>query len=105
MQDGVRSCGRLLEFLNRLLRRQDHEFDFAARSFFLHLFHDRQSSCAGPDHQALALPGYLLLDGNWRVSEGFTELFGRLLLALADFTAIDHHVVLVGGPVNADRTE
>jgi hypothetical protein len=58
-----------------------------------------------PIHQVLALPGYLLLDGNWRVSEGFTELLGWLLLALADFTAIDHHLVLTGGPVNPDRTE
>ena len=40
-------------------------------------------------------------NGDRRVSEGFTELLGWLLLALADCAAIDH-VVLTGGPVNAD---
>ena len=105
MQDGGGSGGRLLEVLNRLLRRQDHEFDFPARGFFLHLFHDGQSACAGPDHQVLALPGYLLFNGNWRMSEGCTGLLGRPLLAFADFTAVDHHIVLMSGPVNADRAE
>src|SRR5207245_1265090 len=48
---------------------------------------------------------YGLLWRNRRVSEGFTELFGWFFLPLADLAAIDHHVVLVRGPVDTDRTE
>jgi hypothetical protein len=36
------------------------------------------------------------------VSEGVAKLFGWFLFAFADLPAVDHHVVLVGRPVNAD---
>ena len=36
------------------------------------------------------------------VAKGFTEFFGWSLFALADLAAIDHYVMLVGGPVDAD---
>ena len=39
------------------------------------------------------------------MAKGFTEFFGWSLFALANLAAIDHHVVLVGGPVDTDRTE
>jgi hypothetical protein len=39
------------------------------------------------------------------MSEGCAELLGRPLLAFADFTAVDHHIALMSGRVNADRAE
>ena len=39
------------------------------------------------------------------MSEGVAELFGRLLLALPDLPAVDHHVMLVGNAVDADQAE
>jgi len=40
-----------------------------------------------------------------RVAEGVTELFGWLLLSLADLSAVDHYVVFVSDAIDADRTE
>jgi hypothetical protein len=36
------------------------------------------------------------------VSKGGAELFGRLLLALADVAPIDHDIMLVSRPIDAD---
>jgi hypothetical protein len=35
--------------------------------------------------------------------EFFPELFGRLLLPLADLSSIDYHIVFVGRAINANR--
>jgi len=60
--------------------------------------------CAVPsaDHEPAAFPWDGLVWGDWRVSEGIAELFGRLLFALADLAPIDHHIVVVCGPVDAN---
>ena len=102
MQDSVGFCWFLLQLSDGLFRRQDHEFDFAALGFLLHLIHHRQGAGAGTDDEPSALPGYGLLWRNRRVPEGFTECFGWFFLPLADPAAVDHHVVLVGRPVHAD---
>jgi hypothetical protein len=58
-----------------------------------------------PITELLAFPGYLLFDGERCVAEGVTELFGWLLLALADLSAVDHHVVFIGNAIDPDGTE
>jgi hypothetical protein len=54
---------------------------------------------------AAAFPGSLFFDGERRVAELGTELFGKFLLPLKDVSAIDQNVVLVGRAINADGTE
>src|SRR2546425_12849811 len=58
--------------------------------FELHFLHHRQRSRTRADHEAPALPGYFLFHGERRVSKGVAEFLGRLLLTLADFSAVDH---------------
>lgn len=36
------------------------------------------------------------------MAEGLAEFLGRLLLALAHLSAVDHHVVVIGDTVNTD---
>jgi hypothetical protein len=40
-----------------------------------------------------------------RVPIVFPKLLGRFLLALADFAMVNHHIVLVSGAVNSNRSE
>ncbi|MGB9458923.1 MAG: hypothetical protein WCB12_22960 [Bryobacteraceae bacterium] len=39
------------------------------------------------------------------VPEGVAKLFGRLLLAFVNLSAVDHHIMLVRDAVNADRVQ
>jgi hypothetical protein len=60
-----------------------------------------------PIHQTLALPGYGISSSMEigvcpKAPRNFLDGFFLRLLILP---AIDHHVALIGGPVNADRTE
>jgi hypothetical protein len=75
-------------------------------SKLIDFFHHCESAVrAGSDHEALAFPRYLFLDGQRRVAELLAEFLGGLLLALADFAAIDHDIVLVGAAVDLDGAE
>jgi len=57
------------------------------------------------DHEAAALPRYLLFEGERRVSEFVAEFFGRLFLAFAYPPAVNHHIMFVGDPIDANGTE
>src|SRR5437870_2199626 len=73
--------------------------------FTFHFFHYGQRTGARADHQPAALPGDLFLRGQRRVAESVAVFFGRLLLAFAYLSAVDHYVVLVGHAIDADRTK
>src|SRR5439155_21238581 len=106
MQDRVGFVRLLLQCLDRLNSGKDEQMDLASLGFGLHFFHHGQSAvCPGADNEALAFPRYLLLHGQWRVSEGVAEFFRRLFLALVDLAAIDHHVVFVGAAIDLDGAE
>src|SRR5271157_4022864 len=61
VQDGVGVLRVVLQQLDGLFRRYDEQFNFAALSLSLHLLHHRQSTIAGADYQATALPRYPFL--------------------------------------------
>src|SRR6516164_1869773 len=106
VQDGVGVVGILLERVYGLGRRKNEQLDSAALGFELYVFHHRQTTmCAGTDHQPLAFPRDVLFNRQRRVSELVAKLLGRLLLPLADFAAINYHVIVVGGPVDTNRTK
>src|SRR5262249_13066342 len=67
-----------------------------------HLVHDRQGSGPRADNQAPALPGYIFLDRERRVPKGRSELFGWLLIPLADVATIDDDVTLIGRSIDTD---
>src|SRR2546422_11553596 len=68
-----------------------------------HFFHHRQSAeCPSTDDESAAFPGYILRDGQWRVSKVIAEFLGRLFLAVADLPAVDDHIVFVSGVVDAE---
>ena len=100
MQDSV-SVGRfLLQYLDRSGRRKDEQFNFAVLSLQLHFLHHRQRARTRADHQAAALPRYLLFQRKWCMAKGIAEFLGSFFLALADFPAVDHHVVFVGDTID-----
>ena len=106
MEDRVGLVRILLERLDRFRRRHDEQLDVAMLGLALHVLHDRQGAVGpGADHQPAAFPGDLLRERQWRVSEGVAELFGGFLSALADFPAVNDHVVLVRDPVDPDRAK
>jgi hypothetical protein len=49
--------------------------------------------------------GIFFLHRQRGVSEGVAKLFGGLLFAFADLPVVDDHVVLVGDPIDANRTK
>jgi hypothetical protein len=53
----------------------------------------------------MAFPRYLFFDGQGRMPKLVTEFLGRHLLAFADLSAVDHHVLLVGAAVDSEATE
>src|SRR5271169_6345347 len=105
MQDGISVERVLLQQLDGLFRRHDEQFDFATLGFDLQLLHHRQSTCAGSDYQATALPRYPFLQRQRCVSESFTELLGSFFLPLAYLTAVDHDVVVVADPIDPNGAE
>ena len=102
MQYRIRALGIALQNLDGLNRRQDEQFDLAPFGFTLHIFHHRQRTRANAHHEAAALPWYLFFEGERRVPEFGAELLGRFLLALADPSTVDHHIVFVGDAINAN---
>src|ERR1700738_1821579 len=105
VQDGVGLSKVLLQRFDRFGRRQYIQVDLALLSFALHFFHDWQRPSASADYQSPAFPGYFLFDRERCVSKFVTKLLGRLFLAFADLPSIDYNVMLVGRPVNTDRTK
>ena len=105
MQDGVRVTRVLFQFFDCFNRWQDQELDLAALGFSLHFLHDRQGAASGADQEAPAFPRYLLFERKRRVAEGLAEFLGRLLVARAHLSAVDHHVVVIGDTVDAEGTE
>ena len=105
VQDGVRVTRVLFQFFDCFNRRQDQEFDLAAIGFSLHFLHDRQGAASCADHEACAFPRYLLFERERRVAELLAEFLGRLLVALAHLSAVDHHVMVIGDTVDAEGAE
>src|SRR5260370_20267244 len=68
---------------------------------FLH--HWRTAVRSGADHKPVAFPGYLFFDGQVRMPKLVTESPGRCLLAFADFSAVDHHVLVVRAAADSER--
>jgi hypothetical protein len=105
MQDRVRPFRPLLQGADSFGRRQYLELDFPAMSFAVYLFHHRQRSGSGTDHQPPALPRYLLLYRERCMPKPVTEPFGWFFLALPDAATVDHKVIPVSRSVNADRAK
>jgi hypothetical protein len=62
MQDRVGVISSLLQRLDSSGCRQYVQFDFPAMRFTFHLVHDRQGPGASPDHEPVALPGYIFFE-------------------------------------------
>jgi hypothetical protein len=78
----------------------------AAFRLKFHFLHNRQTAVrSGADHKPVAFPGYLFSDGQGRMPKLVTEFPRRPLLAFADFSAVDHHVLLVRAAVDSQGTE
>src|SRR5579864_2324599 len=93
--------GVLLEQLDSLRSRQQHELDLAAFGFVLHLFHHRQSAvCPGADDELATFPRDLFLYCKRGVAGSVTKLLGWSFLPFADFTAINDDVILAGRTVD-----
>src|SRR6266481_7243275 len=103
VQDRVRLFELLSQDLDSFDCRQNKQFDLLTPRLAFHFFHHRQSAeCTSTDDELAALPGYVLRDGQWRVSKVIAEFLGRLFLAVADLSAVDDHIVLVGAVVDAE---
>ena len=62
VKDRVGCFGVLVEHIDSLRSRQQHELDLAAFGFVHHLFHHRQSAvCAGADDELATFPRDLFL--------------------------------------------
>jgi hypothetical protein len=78
----------------------------AAFRLKFHFLHNGQTTVrSGADHKPPAFPGYLFFDGQGRMPELVTEFPGRRLLAFAECSAVNHHVLVVRGAVDSQRTE
>ena len=87
-------------------RGQDDKVDLATAGLFPDLLHHRQRAIStGADHQPTTSPGDVLRDRQRGVPVRAAEPFGRGLLALADLSAVDDQVVIVGHAVDSHRTE
>src|SRR6266480_5073521 len=96
----------MLQSLDGLGGRQDQQFNCATLSLLLDFFHYWQPAVrAGSDHKSLTFPGYFFLNRQWRVAELLAEFFGWLLLAFANFAAINDDIVLVRIALDLDRPE
>jgi hypothetical protein len=89
VEDSVGPSGVSAEKLECLLCGEGDEFDVPPFRFAAHRFHDWQRSAAGPDHQALALPGDVLVERQRRVAVELSVLLGAALLPLPDLAAVD----------------
>src|SRR5215469_2721009 len=105
MQDGVGIVGVLLQQLNGFSSRRDAQLDLATPSFFFDFLHYQKSTSACANNEAITFPGYLLVYGYRRMSELISELLGRLFLALANFTTINHDVVFIRDAINLNGTK
>jgi hypothetical protein len=78
----------------------------AAFRFAFYFLHNWQAAIrSSADHKPLAFPGYLFFDGQRRMPKLVTEFLGRRLLAFADLSALDHHVLFIGAAVDLEGTE
>ena len=106
VEDRVRLFELLSQDLDSFDCRKNDQFDLVALRLAFHFFHDRQSAeCTGTDDELAAFPGYVLCDGQWRVSKVIAEFLGRLFLAVADLPAVDDHVVHESAVVDAEEAK
>jgi hypothetical protein len=71
-----------------------------------HFLHNWQTAVrSGADHKPVAFPGYLFFDGQGRMPKLVTEFPGRRFLAFADFSSVDHHVLLIRAAADSEGTE
>ncbi len=106
MQHGVGVGGRVSQQIERLLGGLRHDLHPSPLRLADHLLHDRQGSGrAGADHEATASPRGVLLGGKWSMSVGVAEDLGPLLPSLGDRPTVDHDVVVVRDPVDAEGAE
>src|SRR6266496_703940 len=103
VKDRVRLFELLSQDLDSFDCRKNKQFDLVTLRFAFHFFHHRQSAeCTSTDDELAAFPGYVLRDGQWRVSKVIAEFLGGIFLAVADLPAVDNHIVLKGSAVDAD---
>jgi len=106
MDDRIRVFPGLFQFLESLGRREDHQLDASAFGFFGDVVHHgKRTICSASDDETLALPGDVLGQGQRGVAVLCAERLRGPLAALPDPSTIDHEVVLVGLPVDLDRSE
>jgi len=106
VQDRVRVLRLGLYEPDGLAGGDGQQLHLAMSGLLLDPVHHRKGSAGpGPDHQASAVPGDGLLEGQGSMTEGIAEGFRWLLLASADRATIDHDVVVVDHAVDADRAE
>src|SRR5262249_53791961 len=91
------------QFFNGSCRRDDDQFDSAMLGLTLYFGHYRQRSVgSSTDHQPAALPRNVLPRRHRSMPKVATEFLRGSFLALADLSALDHHVVLMSGTVDTD---
>src|SRR5215472_17580424 len=96
----------LLQHLDGLFGGQDEQPDFVTRGFALDFPHHGQASVGSAAHDELtAFPGNLFFYRERRMAELFLKFLGRFLLTFANFAAINNHIVLVWGAIDANGTE
>src|SRR5262245_3825298 len=106
VQDGVRVPWVVLEQLNGLGGGAHDQLHAALLCFRLDLVHDGEvAEHAGPDDQALALPGDLFLRRHRRVAELLPELPRRFLFPPAEFTPVQDDVLGVLLPVDLEGAD
>src|SRR5262249_8941984 len=94
VQDGIRIMRSLLQRLDGLRGREDHELELAPSRLVPDLIHDRQVAIGpGADDQVTAFPWNLFCRGYRCVSESVSKLLRGLLLAFADLAVVDDHIV------------
>ncbi len=101
MENGICFLRFLDKCLESLVGRKNQQFNFSAPSLAFHLVHHRKRFISSrADYEALALPGYLLLERYRGVSELLAEFLRGLLPALANLAAVDNHIMFVTNAIN-----
>lgn len=106
VQNRVGPLVPFIEDLDRVSRRNNNQVDLAPPGLCLDVLHHRQCPVvARANYQPVASPGYFFLGRERRVSEFLTKLPRQLFLALVDFAAVNHHVMLISHAIDPDGTE
>jgi hypothetical protein len=105
MENGVGALRVLVQYLNRLSCRQNQQFNTAPPCLLLHFVHYRQGTHTCANNQPLTIPRYLLFDRQRRMPKRLAVLLGRLFLSLLDLSVINHQIIGVRCPIDADAAK